>query len=803
VRLTRYKYPFVFISFCLIIGIIAGKNLIFFPFSLWLTLIFFLLSLFLYWLKRTVVLNVFLVCTLICAASLRYHLSADSFPKHHLIHMKIENVSGIEGMILDYQYKKNHRNKYILKIEKIFNKDTARYSYGKTIFYTKKLEEKFTYGDRIRVYTSLEKPAAKRNPGQFDYRDYLANQNIFFIAHCSSADSIELIGERQGNWFIQSIIIPLRSYCHKTFYNYFDDETAGLITALILGEKQGLDPHMIDNFKKVGVVHVLAISGLHVGFIITFIFALLSLLRLDYHSKIWGLLFVLIIYIIMVRFKTPVIRASSMAILYLLGQVLERKTSAYNIIFAAMTMILLYNPRELFNPGFHFSFMAVLSIIYGYDKINLLFPLNHYVDERKINNRWLIYFRKLIWMPFLVSLAAVAGTSPLALYYYGVFPVYALLANLIVIPLIGIIVFLSLFLLFMGMISDILAAGLALMIQVVNQGLQQVVESIANLPVAALLTPIPTQTQIGLLYLLIVLTLNIRKNIKFVSLTMVILGIIFFISTRSERQLDLEVAFLDVGQGDAAFLRFPNQRTMLIDAGNRSFQWDQGEKTVLPFLQSVNALNINYLVGSHAHNDHIGGFLALVNAVSIDTLVLCGYQYNSKLFTSLLTTAQKENISIKIVSRGDILSPDPACRVYILHPDSHFIQAKTFHGAECNNSSLVLKVQYGENSILFTGDLEESGEQPLLQYGSFLESEILKIGHHGSSTSTSEELLEKVNPILALISVAKKNKFKHPSPGTLERLRINGIKTYKTSQEGAVMFRIGPEKITKIAWKKN
>jgi len=543
-------------------------------------------------------------------------------------------------------------------------------------------------------------------------------------------------------------------------------------------------------------------SGLHVGFIITFIFALLSLLRLNYHSKIWGLLIVLMIYIILVRFKTPVIRASTMAILYLLGQVLERKTTAYNIISAAMTIILLYDPRELFNPGFHFSFMAVISIIYGYDKISQLLPLNRYIEERKINNRWLTYFRKYIWMPFLVSLAAVVGTSPLTLYYYGMFPIYALFANLIVIPLIGIIVFLSLFLLFVGVISDILTSGLAMMIKVVNLGLQQVVEWIANLPFAVLLTPIPTQLQIGLLYLLIILVLNSRKNIKSVSLMMVILVLIFFISTRSDRRLDLEVTFLDVGQGDAAFLRFPNQQTMLIDAGNRSFQWDQGEKTVLPYLQSVNALKINYLVGSHAHNDHIGGFLALVKAVSIDTLVLSGYQFNSKLFTSLIQAAHKKNISIKTVSRGDKLSPDPSCRVYILHPDSHFVHAENFHGAECNNSSVVLKVQYGENSILFTGDLEESGEQPLLQYNTFLESEILKIGHHGSSTSTSEELLEKVNPILALISVAKKNKFKHPSPSTLERLRLNGIKIYQTSQEGAVIFRIGPKKVTKIVWKK-
>jgi competence protein ComEC len=285
-----------------------------------------------------------------------------------------------------------------------------------------------------------------------------------------------------------------------------------------------------------------------------------------------------------------------------------------------------------------------------------------------------------------------------------------------------------------------------------------------------------------------------------VSLMMFILVLIFILSVSSKRHLDLEVAFLDVGQGDAAFLRFPNQQTMLIDAGNRSFQWDQGEKTVLPFLQSVNALHINYLVGSHAHNDHIGGFLAIIGATSIDTLVLNGYQFNSNLFTRLLEIAKEKNIFIKTVRRGDILSPDPTCRVYILHPDSNYSISENFHGVECNNSSIVLKVQYGDNSLLFTGDLEDSGEKPLLQYDHFLESEILKIGHHGSSTSTSDKLLEKVNPLVALISVARKNKFRHPSPGTLEKLRRRGIKAYQTSLEGAVIFRIGPKKITKIVW---
>jgi competence protein ComEC len=221
----------------------------------------------------------------------------------------------------------------------------------------------------------------------------------------------------------------------------------------------------------------------------------------------------------------------------------------------------------------------------------------------------------------------------------------------------------------------------------------------------------------------------------------------------------------------------------------------------LPFLQAHGALRINYLVGSHAHNDHIGGFPYLMNHLKVDTLVLNRYEYNSKLFSQIFSIAADRNIPIRFISRGDQLYPDDECRVYVLHPDSSHAQAETRNGAECNNSSIVLKIQYGENGILFTGDLEMQGEYPVLGYDRFLESEIIKIGHHGSSTSTSFNLLARTNPLVAVISVAAKNKFKHPSPKTILRLRENGIRTYLTSKEGALIFDIGPNEITKIAWR--
>ncbi len=796
------RYPFLLIAGCLVSGILLGRYVVEFPLSLWISIIFLICAILSKWIKHTNVRIMCLIFALSSAAAFRYHLASEILPADHLTRIPGEKVSCFEGLITDCQYKTDFRDKYVLDLDKICGEIQNQPVSGKVLVFSKNIRKRFRYGDRIRIFTNLIKPERRHNPGQFDYRSYLFSKDIYYTCRISDLDSVLRIARDQGNIFIHQVIIPLRQYCRKTFVGFFDRDTAALLMALILGEKQDLDSQVVESFQRVGVVHVLAISGLHVGFIISFVFAFLSLLRLKYNSRIWSLIIVLIIYIILVRFKTPVIRASTMAVLYMISQLLERKSCAYNIIFAAISLILLVDPQDLFRPGFQFSFMAVFSIVYGYEKLNQELPIANFLNKRWENNRWVSLLTKWVWLPFLVSLSAVLGTLPLTLYYYGLLPVYALIANLMVIPLTGVIVFLSIFILLVAFFSPFFAAGIANIIMLIDQGLQLLVGTISQLPYASFTTITPTMIQIVSLYFFLYLILNIKQNKKNIYLLFpVVIWVIFIFTIKSEQKKHLNIAFLDVGQGDAAFICFPNGKTMLIDGGNSSLYWDQGAKTVLPFLQFSGVLHLNYLVGSHAHNDHIGGFPYLLEKVAIDTIVLNAYQYKSRLFKKIQNLAKLKNIPIKTVFRGDQLYPDPSCRVYVLHPDSQFVQSETYNGAECNNSSLVLKIQYGKNCVLFTGDLEKEGEKLAVGYEHFLECEILKVGHHGSVTSTSDNFLLRVNPMLAVISVGVKNKFNHPSPRTISRLRAAGIRTYMTCQQGALLFRIGPEKITKLAWR--
>jgi competence protein ComEC len=381
-------------------------------------------------------------------------------------------------------------------------------------------------------------------------------------------------------------------------------------------------------------------------------------------------------------------------------------------------------------------------------------------------------------------------------------PLLAIFSNLLIVPIIAIIVFLGIFLLIFASFSAFLAQGIGMLIDNVQVLLKSVVKTISNIPFASYETKIPSIIEIVLIMIVVFILFNFKRiYLKKFMIGAGILAVFYLFKSSIEAPRNLEVTFLDVGQGDAHFLHFPNGITMLIDAGVADIYWDNGLNTILPFLKYKGILHLNYLVCSHPHDDHIGGIFTLLNRIRIDTIVVSPYKFNSELYKNLINLCAKKHIPLKYVQRGDQLYPDRSCRVYVLHPNAEFSQSDSYDGSECNNSSLVLKVQYGNIGILFTGDLELAAEQSVLSYKQFLESEIIKVAHHGSNTSTSTEFLTQIQPLVSVISVAKKNKFRHPSEKTLQRLCSYKVKNFLTSKEGAIVFEITPNLIKKITWR--
>jgi len=261
---------------------------------------------------------------------------------------------------------------------------------------------------------------------------------------------------------------------------------------------------------------------------------------------------------------------------------------------------------------------------------------------------------------------------------------------------------------------------------------------------------------------------------------------------------DLEVIFFDVGQGDAALLNFPNGKTVLIDGGPRAFRYDAGKSVIAQYLKREAIHDIDALILSHAENDHLGGFPYILRNFKVREVWDNGHPKDSEIYEEYISLIDSLNIKRRMLRAGDLLEAFNPVKIFVLHPTDDFLGQNS---PSNNDGSLVLKVSYGEIDILFLGDVEKSAEFNFFKYGDLLASEVLKVGHHGSNTSSSPFLLEAIQPHYAIISVGQFNKFNHPHPEVLERINRVRAKILRTDQNAAVILKTNGKEIKRVHWK--
>jgi len=311
----------------------------------------------------------------------------------------------------------------------------------------------------------------------------------------------------------------------------------------------------------------------------------------------------------------------------------------------------------------------------------------------------------------------------------------------------------------------------------------KVIDFFSHFPGAGIRVITPSLSFIGIYYLGIVGLTNFKRSLlirKAVSMGALCLIVIFIWGNifASQDKL-LKVTFLDVGQGDAAFIQFPDKRNMLIDGGDGRFDilpsylWDEGIR------------RIDYLVLTHPHADHVTGLINVLSSFKVGEVWDSGQEFTSAEYEKFLRIIDDKKISYKIVRAGERLFIAPGIGIDILHPQEKFLKGG---GSEPNNNSIVIRFFYKRVAFLFTGDIEEEAEEFLeSKYGSQLHSTILKVPHQGSKTSSTLKFLEKVSPECAIISVSARNTFGHPNPEVLKRYQNLGIRVYRTDKEGAVI----------------
>jgi len=777
------RYPLVFIFCCFAAGIWLQDRLDFSP--LLLGILFFSNSLFLVILSRSRFLPAFLALVFFHMGQ----LSICFWQHHHLEHpligyFPLERAT-VRGELLEPPEKE--RRTGVICIDHMEVMD-----------HTIKIQKKFIFkfpadfpellpGDRLSFQnislTHLEK---RRNPGQFDYSSYLRMQGV--IGQIISTDTSCIEGITSSDLIsLRRSIFLIRQTIDRQFYRFMDERVAGFLSAILLGKKEGIQPDIMLDFQQGGVAHVIAISGLNVGFIVFMLLIVLSFFPVSFRWQNIAAIFLLIIHMLLTGANPPVVRATIMIIIYLLGIILQRKPEVYNTLFFAGFLFLLYHPQDLYSLSFQFSFLAVLTMLLFYEKFK---PLEKKISEKLPSGKILRKIILAMVQLFLVSLAAQIGTIPLTAIHFKQLPVISLLLNLIVIPVLGFITPIGFIILFSAPLSASLAQIVSDFLTLIMDMLFKVVHLAANFPGASI--RILSFDRITFFIYLTVILIGwsfTSARIAFFRKVFIAIGIILILWNFIPSTPQVQLLLMDVGQGESTLLISPTSQKILFDAGPTSDYWDCGTKVIYPVLLELGISNLDKVILSHPHSDHIGGIFSLMNQITIDSIFLPAVKISYFWQDSLLNTFASKGISYRFIQMGDLIKIDPVSRIYILAPAEEQLHPPDVSGKSLNNTSLVCLVKISGTTLLFTGDTESDREVDLLRWNSFIKADILKVGHHGSISSSSFQFLQKIDPQLALIPVGIDNKFDHPSPKVLERLNTLKIPYYRTDLQGAIWLK--------------
>ena len=543
---------------------------------------------------------------------------------------------------------------------------------------------------------------------------------------------------------------------------------------------------------------MLAVSGSHITYIIS-AFSILMEKKNKRITKILTIIF-LIFFMALTQFTASVVRASIMGILILTSGLVHRKSDTINNLGISSLIILICNPYTIIDAGFWLSFAGTMGIIL------LEEPINSYFQKFKICK-----IKSISWIinSFTITFAANIIIIPIMAYMFSTFSMTFWISNILAAPVMEFVTIYGFLIYFVSIFLLPLAKFLGIILNFSLNSLIKIAEITSLIPGSSIYIKTPYLLECIIYYLILFLIFNwkrikeklennkilekIKKNsYKYISIILIFIILTNTISNKIFQEI--KIYFVDVGQGDSTLIQTIEGKNILIDGGGSEFgSFDVGESILLPYLLDRRITTIDYLMISHFDSDHIGGVFAILENLKVKNIIISKQGETSENLKKFYEITNNKGIRTIIVKKGDIVEIDKYSHFEILFPEDNLIEDNIL-----NNNSIVARFNSLNFSILFTGDIEKIAEKRLCELYSGtdkLEAFVLKVAHHGSKTSSTEEFLELVKPKIALIGVGKNNNFGHPNIDVIERLENMGSKIYRTDNCGEIIIRINRKKL--------
>ncbi|MEX0778706.1 MAG: DNA internalization-related competence protein ComEC/Rec2 [Balneolales bacterium] len=639
-------------------------------------------------------------------------------------------------------------------------------------------------GNYLSFSGTLAETPKPRNPNDFDYGAYLNNRGIYSVIDIediiiSSPDVSKL---QWVHWRLKAL-----HYVDAIF----TESNAALAKAFLLGDRDTLNNDQQTAFSRAGLAHLMAVSGMHVGFILLPFWLIIPYFWTFRYGKIVGLfiaLVILIIYSGITGFSTSILRASVMAMLFVYGKLFQKPRNSLNILGIAALVILLINPKALFEVGFQLSFTAVFVIL-------VVLPVSRSI----LPPRFKYQFQGKVIQFIAISVFVQAGLYPILMHYFNEFSIIGPLSNTIAVPFAQLMFLWSILCIPVELVLPGWGGWLNTPADLIAGYLQQYAASASALKWSWIEGTIASPAFFFVwAALFMVIAAALKPTIRWKALAILLFTLCIYQSHLLYKQNtgNLLITVFDVGHGDAILLETPDGKNILYDTGILSFYQNSAERVLLPELKARGIKELDAVILSHPHADHIGGISTLIGNIPINMIYNSEFDYDSQTNQVYLEKAQQADIPIESVGWGDRIRIGDAMRFFITgpHPD--------LKGNDPNTWSVVVKAIYGNTAILLSGDADQQSENKMVEhYGDFLKADLLKVGHHASNTSSGSTYLNQVNPKYSATSLALQNRYNHPHPQTTQRLRQSGTITLYTSLNGALTFTSNGHTLTHTTWR--